>query len=45
VKQNYENLSSKQKKIIPVDEAEIVFSYPHIIGLIMDEKTSKEIIL
>ena len=41
MKQNYERLSSEQKQKIPVDEAEIVFTYPYLIGIVMDEQTSK----
>lgn len=41
VKQNYENLSSEQKQKIAVQESEIVFTYPYLIGILMDEQTGK----
>ncbi|CAF3402711.1 unnamed protein product [Rotaria socialis] len=44
VKQNYGNLSVQQKQLIPVEEGEIVFSYPYLIGLIMDEQTNKRMV-
>ncbi|CAF0932729.1 unnamed protein product [Rotaria sordida] len=44
VKQNYEHLSSQQKQQIPVEEGEIIFSYPYLIGLIMDEQTNTRMV-
>jgi hypothetical protein len=41
VKKNYPHLSSEQKQKIATEESEIVFSYPYLIGFIMDEQTSK----
>ncbi|CAF2396817.1 unnamed protein product [Rotaria sp. Silwood2] len=41
---NYENLTSEQKQKIPVDESEIVFSYPYLIGMIMDEQTNSRLV-
>jgi hypothetical protein len=41
VKRNYEHLSSQQKQQISVEDTEIVFSHPYVIGMIMDEQTSK----
>ncbi len=42
MKQNYQKLSSEQKQKIGIDESEIVFTYPYLIGIIMDEQTSKD---
>ncbi|CAF0938584.1 unnamed protein product [Adineta steineri] len=39
VKQNYKHLTSQQKQQIPVEESEIIFSYPYSIGIGMDEQT------
>ncbi len=44
VKRNYANLSSEQKQKIPIEESEIVFTYPYLIGFIMDDQASKNII-
>ncbi|CAF3406497.1 unnamed protein product [Rotaria sp. Silwood1] len=44
VKQNYEHLSSQQKQQIPVEEGEIIFSCPYLIGLIMDEQANTRMV-
>ncbi|UJR28017.1 hypothetical protein I4U23_009277 [Adineta vaga] len=44
VKQNYQKLSSEQKLKIGVDESEIVFTYPYLIGIIMDDKTNSRLV-
>ena len=41
VKENYQYLSSQQKQQIAVEENEIIFSHPYLIGMIMDDETSK----
>ena len=41
MKQNYAHLSSEQKQKIAVQESEIVFTYPYLIGILMDEQTGK----
>ncbi|CAF0811905.1 unnamed protein product [Adineta steineri] len=44
VKQNYEKLSSEQKQKIAIDESEIVFTYPYLIGIIMDDQTNNRLV-
>ncbi|CAF3889799.1 unnamed protein product [Rotaria sordida] len=44
VKKNYENLTSEQKQKIPIEESEIVFSYPYLIGMIMDEQINSRLV-
>ncbi|CAF0894217.1 unnamed protein product [Rotaria sordida] len=44
VKTNYENLTSEQKQKIPIEESEIVFSYPYLIGMIMDEQINSRLV-
>ena len=41
VKRNYQYLSAEQKQKILVEESEIVFTYPYLIGLIMDDQASE----
>ncbi|CAF4736112.1 unnamed protein product, partial [Rotaria sp. Silwood1] len=44
IKKNYENLTSEQKQKISVDESEIVFTYPYLIGMIMDEQKNSRLV-
>ncbi|CAF0900182.1 unnamed protein product [Adineta ricciae] len=44
VRKNFHKLSSEQKQKIPVEESEIVFSYPYLIGIIMDDKTNTRMV-
>ncbi|UJR21409.1 hypothetical protein I4U23_024498 [Adineta vaga] len=41
VKQNYDQLSFKQRQQIPVEDNEIIFSHPYSINMMMNEQTSK----
>ncbi|CAF1255504.1 unnamed protein product [Rotaria magnacalcarata] len=44
LKENYKYLTAEQKQKLPVDESEIVFSYPYLIGMIMDEQTNSRLV-